>query len=320
MPEITVLMPVYNASKYLREAMDSILNQTFKDFELLIINDGSTDDSEDIIKSYKDPRIRLINNETNMKLIATLNKGIALSKGKYIARMDSDDISHPKRLELQYKLMEENKNIAVCGTGMKFIGKHSKTTVIEAPDQIRNCLRVYNCMYHPTVMLRRSILVENNYNYNKNYIHAEDYHLFQLLSERFDIVNIGTPLLNYRVSPEGISRVHNTEQRYMADNISMEALERIGIHFDRHRYPEKRLAKKEIVEIRDELEKIMKDLHSNDKDIIQVQNLLWFDYAFRGTMYGKWMIRTYLSSTITKLNTIHRKRLIVFFLKCLLHK
>ncbi|MBA3284207.1 MAG: glycosyltransferase family 2 protein, partial [Nitrosopumilus sp.] len=102
MPKVTVLMPVYNASAYLHDAIQSILNQTFQDFEFLIIDDGSSDNSEIIIKGYKDKRIRFIKNEQNIGISATLNKGIELASCELIARMDADDVSYPKRLEKQY--------------------------------------------------------------------------------------------------------------------------------------------------------------------------------------------------------------------------
>src|SRR4051794_15571169 len=175
MPKITVLMPVYNAAEYIRETIDSVLSQSFTDFEFLIINDGSTDQSEEIIKSYSDPRIRLINNEKNMRLIATLNKGIELAKGEYIARMDADDICLPTRLEKQYKVMEDNKDIALCGTGIKMMGKKFfQPLVISNSNTIKNVMRAFNVFFHPTVMFRKSILIEQNYRYDPNYLHAED--------------------------------------------------------------------------------------------------------------------------------------------------
>ena len=111
LPLITVLMPVYNGEKYLQQAIESILKQTFTDFEFLIINDGSTDNSENIILSYDDSRIRYIKNEENLRLIRTLNKGIELAKGKYIARMDCDDISLPYRFEKQLKEFQNNPHL-----------------------------------------------------------------------------------------------------------------------------------------------------------------------------------------------------------------
>ena len=102
-PEVTVLMPVYNASAYLHEAVDSILNQTFKNFELLAINDGSKDDSLSILKSYRDARIRIVNHPQNVGLISTLNEGLKIAKGNYIVRMDADDISLPHRITREYR-------------------------------------------------------------------------------------------------------------------------------------------------------------------------------------------------------------------------
>ena len=115
-PMVTVLMAVYNGEKFLKEAMESILTQTFTDFEFLIINDGSTDNSVKIIEEFNDPRIRLIHNEKNLKLIASLNKGISLAKGKYIARMDCDDISMPYRLEKEVDFLENSLEYGLVGT------------------------------------------------------------------------------------------------------------------------------------------------------------------------------------------------------------
>lgn len=115
-PAISVLMPVYNSEKYLNEAIESILNQTFVDFEFIIINDASNDNSENIIESYQDSRIKYFKNEKNLGVAKTLNKGLKLAQGKYIARMDSDDISLPERLYKQFKFMEVYNDIDVCGS------------------------------------------------------------------------------------------------------------------------------------------------------------------------------------------------------------
>ncbi|HKQ33129.1 MAG TPA: glycosyltransferase family A protein, partial [Thermodesulfobacteriota bacterium] len=115
-PKVTVLMTVYNGEKFLNEAIDGILNQTFRDFEFLIINDGSTDGSREIIKSYKDPRINLVDNESNIGLTASLNRGLSLAGGEYIARQDADDISLPERLEKQISILERNPDIALLGS------------------------------------------------------------------------------------------------------------------------------------------------------------------------------------------------------------
>ncbi len=125
-PLISVVMPVYNSEKYLEEAINSILNQTFTDFEFIILNDGSTDKTEDIILSYSDSRILYIKNKTNLQIVKTLNKGIELASGKYIARMDSDDISSPERFEKLIEFMENNHEIDICSTWLETFGNRKK--------------------------------------------------------------------------------------------------------------------------------------------------------------------------------------------------
>jgi glycosyltransferase involved in cell wall biosynthesis len=321
MPEITVLMPVYNASEYVRKTIDSILNQTFTDFEFLIINDGSSDDSEEIIKSYSDPRIRLVNNEKNLKLIATLNRGINLAQGKYIARMDADDICLPTRLEKQYKVMEEDPEIALCGTGIKMMGKKFfQPIVITDPERIRNVMRAFNIFFHPTVMFRKSVLIENNFRYNPDYLHAEDYQLFQLMSEKHKLINIDETLLLYRLSPGGISRVHNTDQQMMTYRITTEALGRIGINFDRNDYADRYLSKEQINEIKNKLEKAYHQEEQNHEEVKEVLNWLWLDLCNRGSHHGLWMLKTFQSFEIIDSTLLNKAMVNKFYFKCLLRK
>ena len=123
-PKVAVLMSVYNGEKYLREAINSILSQTFNDFEFLIINDGSTDGTADILKSYTDSRIKIINNEKNIGLTKSLNKGLKIAKGEYIARQDADDISMPERLKEEVAFLEIHKDYAVVGTFVKILNEN----------------------------------------------------------------------------------------------------------------------------------------------------------------------------------------------------
>ena len=127
-PAITVFMPVYNAEKYLKEAIDSILNQTFQNFELFIIDDGSTDESVKIIEGYTDWRIRLIHNYGNKGLPYTRNRGLNLARGKYLAIMDADDVSVKNRLEIQYNIMEKRSNLAVISSGKELLSNDGKST------------------------------------------------------------------------------------------------------------------------------------------------------------------------------------------------
>lgn len=206
-PRVTVLMPVYNGEKYLRKAMESILRQTYTDFEFLIINDGSTDRSVEIIESYQDSRIRLIHNEKNIKLIATLNKGIELALGEYIARMDCDDISLPDRLAKQVAFMDTHPEIGVCGTWAKVIDENGNVNrsikALTGKSIKRLCWRP-SPFIHPTIMARTSLLKENRY--SEGYPHAEDYELWLRLSQKTTFYNLDKFLLLYRVHDSGITK------------------------------------------------------------------------------------------------------------------
>ncbi|MCK4918257.1 MAG: glycosyltransferase family 2 protein [Candidatus Pacebacteria bacterium] len=215
-PVVTVLMPVYNGEKYLKEAINSILNQTFNDFEFLIINDGSTDKSEEIICSYKDLRIKLINNEVNLGIIKSLNKGIDLAKGKYIARMDADDISLPKRLEIQVKFMDKNPRIGIAGSWAKVLenGKTQKyAKIISDPEKIKITLLFRCLLIHPSIIIRKNLLEKNNLRYNLNHEHAEDYGLWNNAVKCFPITNIKNALIQYRIHDSNTSKIQSIKQK-----------------------------------------------------------------------------------------------------------
>lgn len=220
-PKITVLMPVYNAEKFLREAIDSILSQTFKDFEFLIINDGSTDKSEEIILSYKDPRIRYFENKKNLGVAKTLNKGLRLAKGKYIARMDADDISCPNRLEMEYKEIIKNQMVAVVASFYDVIDKSGKYLYTvkgaSSPEAIYYNLQFRNCLGHPTVMFNREIVL-NEFNGYRNY-EAEDYELWLRISKKYKVTEIRDRLHKLRISTN--SRVAISKEKIRKSAVSI---------------------------------------------------------------------------------------------------
>ncbi len=228
--KVSVIMPVYNGEKYLRRAIKSILNQSFADFEFLIIDDASTDKSRDIIQSYKDPRIRFIRNNTNLKIVLTLNKALDLAQGEYIARMDCDDISLADRLAKQVAFMDSHPEIGVCGTWVK-IFKYGVRKVWRYPTEpgIIKSLLLFQCpLAHPTVMLRKKILNKKLY-YNPLYIYAEDYEFWTRLSKYTSIANIGEVLLEYRRHPNQVSLRHEEEQMATSDLIRKTQLLQLGI-------------------------------------------------------------------------------------------
>lgn len=223
--KISVLMPVYNTTEeYLRAAIESILNQTYKDFEFIIINDGSTiNNVKDVIFSYNDERIIYIENETNLGLIKTLNKGISLTKGEYIARMDSDDISKPKRLEVMLDFMEKNPDVGA-------VGSHALATPINykyaTPCEnaiITTFLRyIANCVMHPTVIIRKSILEKYKLKYDEKYIHCEDYKLWIEVDKYSRLANIPEVLLIHRVYDEAVSVKYADIQKRISSKILWE--------------------------------------------------------------------------------------------------
>ena len=198
-PKISVVMPVYNAERFLSEAIESILNQTFKDFELIIINDGSTDSSLEIINRYKaqDERIVLVNRE-NRGLVCSLNEGIEKAEGKYIARMDADDISLPTRFEEQIKVLESFKQIDIVGCHYEQIDENSKTTgTVRVPlNQDEICMTLcYTVPFpHASVMIRKEILNKQKY----EEFPTEDYLLWSKLYNNKNFYNLDKILLRYR--------------------------------------------------------------------------------------------------------------------------
>lgn len=222
MPEISVLTSVYNCEDYLGEFLESILNQTFKDFELVIINDGSTDKSREIIESYKDKRIRLFNFDKNQGIPKALNFGIDKCNGKYIAKADADDIYRMDRLEKQKKMLDEHPEISVVGSqveyfphdedaesGLKFISKKMYfekqiNSIIDTVD-IKEKMYMFLCLIHSVMMIRNTVLKNNLY--DEDYLRlGEDYKLlYDLNKQSYNMYNIPEKLGHIRIRKESTS-------------------------------------------------------------------------------------------------------------------
>jgi glycosyltransferase involved in cell wall biosynthesis len=205
-PLITVLMPVYNSAKHLAKAIDSVLSQTFPDFEFLIIDDGSSDDSVSIIKSYSDPRIRFCQNEKNKGISATLNKGIELASAEWIARMDADDICLPDRLEKQFAFIQSHPDGSLYSCYVEVMSEEEEPIKIERfhPNDYFYNLTFSFWMYHPSLVYRRDA-VKSIGMYTVAY--AEDYELVWQLSRRFKMYIQPEVLLKYRVSSQSLWQV-----------------------------------------------------------------------------------------------------------------
>jgi len=224
-PLVSVVMSVYNGEKYLREAIESILNQTLVDFEFIIINDGSSDDTLKIIKSYSDPRIVLISRK-NKGLVVSLNEGIQKSRGKYIARMDADDVSMAKRLERQVRFLELNPKAVLCGTSFIEIDEvGNRIQDIDVPttnDLICQELTARCTFAHGSTLFLRSSAISAGLYRAKDYP-AEDYALWLRLSRLGEVGNLSNKLFQYRIVSQSISRTNNAEQIKKAKSVQEKA-------------------------------------------------------------------------------------------------
>lgn len=210
---ISVILPAYNAQNTIGETIQSIITQTYRDWELIVINDGSTDDTKGVVMSFNDERIKYIENDENKKLIYTLNRGIELATGEYIARMDADDICHPNRFEKQVEYMESHPDVIVCGTQISYFGSKStnyqKLSFPTDDKHLKRMLSLSTCFAHPTVMIRKSALIESGCRYDHNYKNAEDYSLWIDLMNYGKFGNLPDYLLYYRVSDTQVSQPSN---------------------------------------------------------------------------------------------------------------
>ncbi len=207
-PFVSIVLPVYNGENYLAQAIQSLLNQSFTDFELIVINDCSTDATEEVIHSFADPRIVYAKNERNMHLIPTLNKGLSLAKGKYIARMDHDDIALPNRLKKQVEFLEAHPEVMVLGTLIERFsdeGHSFQPKLPIEPDDMAVSLLFFNPISHPSAMFRSWPVKEHGLQYNPNIFNAEDYALWWDMRQFGDIKNYPEVLLRYREHPSQIT-------------------------------------------------------------------------------------------------------------------
>ena len=257
MPEVTVLMPVYNAGRFLRAAIDSILTQTFENYEFLIINDASTDMSRSVITSYRDERIRLVDNERNLGLTGTLNKGLRLASGEIIARHDADDIAHPRRLEEQLQFLRQHSDVVLVGSQSWVIdedGNYRGIILSKCCEErsIRWDLLFDNSFIHSAVMFRKDAIFNKLGGYDESFVFCQDYELWSRVASGYRLCNLPARLMLYRTHPDSMTERmreisvlenHRIIQRNMNEffgdgSVSNEEMDliiryRYGMEFDR---------------------------------------------------------------------------------------
>ena len=227
-PKVSVVMSVYNGDKHLREAVESILHQTFRGFEFIIVDDGSTDRTWEILASYEDPRIALVRNEENIGLTKSLNRGLEMARGEYVARQDADDISLPERLEKQVEFLENNAEVGLLSCCFIEIDDEGRSVSIQrlpAEDtDLQERLLISNCFCHGAAMFRRECL-ESVGAYRQEFEFAQDYDLWLRISERYKVANLEEALYEWRVDTDALSMTGRASQygyHFLAQDLAKE--------------------------------------------------------------------------------------------------
>lgn len=205
MPLVSVVLPAYNAGRYIVDSIRSILDQTLRDLELIVVIDPSTDDTEAKVRSVIDGRLRVVVGSARRGLPASLNEGIRLATGRYIARMDADDLSDPRRLGLQRAFLERHPDFVGCGTWMRLYGKRELIRHEHEPNRLRARLLLNTQFAHPTVMVRAESLRSPALQYDESAKFGEDYDLWIRLSTKGKLTNLRLPLALYRQHPQSLS-------------------------------------------------------------------------------------------------------------------
>lgn len=234
-PRVSVVIPVYNRAHYVRTAIDSILAQTFTDFELLVIDDGSSDNTCDVVHSYADPRVQLIRNEENLGIPVTRNRGLALARGEYMAILDSDDYAYPKRLAKQVAFLDAHPDHVVVGAWAAWMDsdgqplKKVKRRPVNAEDAAATLI-FRSCLQQSAVMGRTEVL--RRYGYREDFDMSSDFELWVRLAEHHKIANLAEPLVSYRVHGGRTTRQKATRVVERQRAIFRYQLDELGLSYD----------------------------------------------------------------------------------------
>jgi glycosyltransferase involved in cell wall biosynthesis len=312
-PILSVLMPVFNSELFVAEAIESILNQTFKDFEFLILDDTSTDKSSRIIKDFEqqDSRIKVYQNEKNLGVVESRNKLISLSKGKYIAWLDSDDIAFEKRLEKQINFLEAHPEIGMAGAFPIIIDENGnkirKWQFETDPQKLKIELFFHSPFLSSSVMIRKSRLPQDFY--DSKFPVAEDFDLYSKISEYSEIANIAKFLVKYRINSKGLSKSNTEKMEQLSIQVIKEHAERLGIKLEENTIKDLRKAKKtskialeEIAEIESSLISLKNLLSKNNyfdkKAVNGVIQKYWFEACRKSTYNGLKILGIFFKSVL----------------------
>ena len=292
-PLISVIMSTYNEEKYIETSLKSLLNQTFQEFEIIIVDDASTDNTRQLIQRLQDERIHLICNEENQGLTKNLNKALKYVTGKYIARMDGDDIAFPTRFEKQVQYMEKHPETMLVSCYTKSFGDSDLVFALPDDSEVLKVRMLVRPVYaHPGFMMRRE-LIEAGYRYNEEYRTAQDYEFASRVAEKYKIGLVPEILLLYRVHKKQVSAKAGNQQFNNADKIRKRQLERLGVRLSETEWESYlELVKESKVDSLEHFDKvyeiIRKMLQSNEKSKIYNPNIM--EKTLKKMLYT-WVIR-----------------------------
>lgn len=230
-PVVSVLMAVYNGEQYIAQSIESILSQTFADFEFIIIDDASSDNTANILKSYQDERISIYTNAENIGLTKTLNKGLKLVQGKYIARMDADDISVASRIEKQFNFMEQHPKVGLLGGWTRnFSATQSHVWQLYTTHEQIYCKLLFTIqLVHSTAFFRKAVLDEHNIRYDEDFLTSQDYEFWTRLIEYTEFANLPEVLVNVREHTKRVTKLNQGDLRYNTAKIRLSQIRKLGI-------------------------------------------------------------------------------------------
>lgn len=334
MPKVTVLLPVYNGEKYLKETVDSILLQSYANFEFLIIDDGSTDESIKIIESFKDQRIRVLRNSKRIKLAGALNRGLKEASSPYIARMDADDIALPDRLQKQVAFMDGHPEIGVCGSAIQIFGEKERKRIETYPSDAEEikAYALFDCPFcHPATILRRDMVLGNELFYDGSYYPTEDYELWTRAIDCFPTANLRDVLLKYRVHGASMTGSDWDMMDKQAARIIAKLFDRLNIGYGQSDLEMHRnIGRGRSVRLSDiqSLERaeswLQRLLDENQKrknmdfpSLEKIVSLVWFRLCMNNTVHGLEVVTRYGRSNLLRKDRLGIKRLAVVLLSFL---
>lgn len=334
MPEISVLLPVYNCARFLDEALESVLGQTWRDFECIVIDDGSTDGSQEIVRRRRDPRIHLVQNPENLGVARTLNRGMEIARGRYVARMDADDVSRRDRFFVQRRFLERNPSAGICGAWVRARREKGRAHVLRFPADpgtVQAYTLFNNPLAHPVVMWRADALKKYALRYDESLVAGQDYALWSRCVRAFPVHNIPRVLLDWHLHDEGVTHRCFDRSNAAAMAVQRRELEALGLRPSEeelllHRRTGSSCGVNTVEELRRAAGWLVRLVAQNGKvhryerrGMLRAASLVWFRLCANSSHLGPSSVRAYLNTPLLRHYRPSPRELLFFVLGACAH-